>query len=89
MTKLENDAKYDGEWLSQTQIRQGKGVLIWPDGSIYEGYWVDNKANGKGRLVHADGEFYDGYWKADKVHGHCTYLHSDGAKYSGDWFEDN
>lgn len=29
---------------------------------MYEGWWIDNKANGKGRLIHADGDIYDGYW---------------------------
>jgi hypothetical protein len=43
---LENNAKYEGEWIKGTKIREGKGKLIWPDGSIYEGYFHDNKANG-------------------------------------------
>jgi hypothetical protein len=30
------------------------GVLIWPDGSIYEGWWKNNRANGLGRLIHAE-----------------------------------
>jgi hypothetical protein len=28
------------------------------DGSIYEGYWKENKAHGYGRLIHADGDVY-------------------------------
>ena len=57
------------QWIRGTHIRQGKGIQIWPDGSMYEGYWADNKANGKGRLIHADGDVYDGQWKDDKAHG--------------------
>jgi hypothetical protein len=60
--QLENGARYQGEWLLGTQVRQGTGIQIWPDGSMYEGWWVDNKANGKGRLIHADGDIYDGSW---------------------------
>ena len=37
-------------------IRDGRGVQIWLDGSRYEGYWKNNKANGRGRLIHADGD---------------------------------
>jgi len=32
------------------------------DGSMYEGWWKDNKQNGKGRLIHANGDVYDGMW---------------------------
>lgn len=28
---------YDGEWNTKTGVRQGKGVMVWSDGSIYEG----------------------------------------------------
>ena len=69
-------------------IREGKGRQIWPDGSMYEGWWRDNKANGKGRLIHADGDVYDGHWVDDKAHGFGVYCHLDGAKYEGQWEED-
>ena len=85
---LENQAHYTGTWLKGQDIRQGRGTQIWPDGSMYEGYWMSNKANGKGRLIHADGDVYDGCWKDDKAHGFGTYSHLDGAQYRGDWQED-
>jgi len=85
---LANQARYEGEWLVGTDIRQGKGMQVWPDGSMYEGYWKDSKANNKGRLIHADGDVYDGYWQDDKAHGYGVYSHLDGAKYQGDWRED-
>lgn len=66
---LENGAKYEGEWLKDTDVRDGRGVQIWLDGSRYEGYWRENKANGRGRLIHADGDVYEGEWKDDKAHG--------------------
>jgi hypothetical protein len=55
---LENGAKYEGEWVLNSQERGGRGVQIWADGSRYEGYWKENKANGIGRLIHADGDVY-------------------------------
>jgi len=55
---------------------------------LYEGWWMDNKANGKGRLIHADGDVYDGQWLDDKAHGFGVYCHLDGAKYEGYWEED-
>ncbi len=39
----------------------------WPDGSLYEGYWVNGMANGRGRMIHADGNYYEGDWVNDKA----------------------
>lgn len=36
---LENGARYIGEWLVGQNVREGRGMQVWPDGSIYEGYW--------------------------------------------------
>lgn len=88
MKTLENGAKYQGEWIKGSEVRQGKGIQIWSDGSKYEGWWQNNKANGKGRLIHADGDVFEGEWKDDKAHGKGIYSHLDGAKYDGEWQED-
>ena len=53
--ELDNKTRYDGEWIEGQEIRQGRGRQIWPDGSLYEGWWKDDKKNGKCRLIHADG----------------------------------
>ena len=81
-----NHARYEGQWIIGTVIREGMGKIIWPDGSVYEGWWKNDKANGRGRLVHADGDVYDGEWKNDKAHGigvyqHYDRLYADGQKY--------
>jgi len=68
--------------------RHGRGVQIWSDGSIYEGYWRNDQANICGRLIHADGDAYEGEWYNDKAEGRGTYLHTDGAKYHGMWKHD-
>jgi hypothetical protein len=85
---IENKTLYEGEWNVKTNERDGMGVLIWPDGSLYEGFWKKGKANGKGRLIHADKDVYIGDWLDDKAHGNGTYLHADGAKYVGEWYLD-
>jgi hypothetical protein len=79
MMLLENGAKYEGEWDISNDMRDGKGLQIWADGSLYEGYWKADKANGRGRLIHADGDVYEGEWKDDKAHGKGRYYHTDGA----------
>ncbi|OMJ88237.1 hypothetical protein SteCoe_9900 [Stentor coeruleus] len=85
--RMENEAIYTGEWNNQNH-RHGKGTQLWSDGSTYEGYWENDKANGKGRLIHANGDVYEGEWKDDKAHGKGIYIHTDGAKYDGCWEND-
>jgi hypothetical protein len=85
---LENGAKYEGEWNVATNMRDGRGYQIWADGSLYEGYWLNDKANGRGRLIHADGDVYEGEWRDDKAHGYGKYYHTDGARYEGEWKDD-
>ena len=83
MMVLRNGANYDGEWNVETGMREGRGYQIWLDGSLYEGYWKNDKANGRGRLIHADGDVYEGDWKDDKAHGYGIYIHNDGKRYEG------
>ena len=85
--ELDTGAVYTGEWNSLGE-RHGRGVQIWSDGSRYEGYWENDKANGRGRLIHADGDVYEGEWMDDKAHGLGEYTHTDGATYKGYWTDD-
>jgi len=81
-TTMETGAEYEGQW-NQEGKKDGRGIQIWVDGSLYEGYWNNDKANGRGRLIHADGDVYTGEWKDDKAHGYGCYNHTDGARYEG------
>ena len=44
MAVLENNARYEGGWNGS--VREGYGVQVWSDGSIYQGHWAQDKANG-------------------------------------------
>lgn len=87
-TEIENGGIYYGFWRTNTNIRDGIGLMIWPDGSRYDGNWSENRASGQGRLIHADGDVYEGEWLNDKAHGEGTYSHANGAYYKGDWVDD-
>ena len=63
-------------------------MQVWPDGTIYEGYWLNGRANGKGRIIHADGVWYNGNWLNDKANGQGVYTHVNGERYEGGWHED-
>ena len=84
---LADKSEYEGEWNAQN-LRDGRGIQIWPNGSIYEGYWRNGKTHGKGRLIHADGDVQEGDWVEDKAHGYGSYVHNDGSKYEGGWVND-
>lgn len=58
--EYENKAVYYGEWNVNTNQRYGRGIQTWIDGSRYEGYWKNDKANIRGKLIHADGDIYEG-----------------------------
>ena len=66
--ELESGAVYHGQWTAEG-LRQGAGTQIWKNGSMYQGFWMNDKADGKGRLIHADGTRYEGEWVGDMAHG--------------------
>ncbi len=86
----ENGAIYRGQMLKngEEMIRQGYGVQIWPDGTKYEGYWNQNRAQGKGCFWHAEGDIYRGEFHDDKAQGFGIYTHANGSRYEGQWVND-
>ena len=93
---LENGAVYQGEWCSPTQspdllstqnpdddLKSGRGVQIWENGSRYDGFWKAGMACGHGRLIHAEGDVYEGEWARDKANGFGVYSYFNGSKYEG------
>ena len=85
--QYENYSQYYGE-LSEKNERHGRGIQIWIDGSRYEGYWKNDKANIKGKLIHSDGAIYEGEFKDDKANGYGKYIHNVGSKFEGNWEND-
>ena len=49
--EYQNKSMYLGEWDETTNKKCGRGILLWNDGSKYEGYWFNDKANIKGKLL--------------------------------------
>ena len=63
----------------------GRGRVVFDNGSIYEVEYVDNKRNGKGKTIFSDGDTYEGEWKDNNYHGIGVYKHSDGEVYIGQY----
>lgn len=46
--------------IIKKKIKEGQGVFVWADGSIYEGNFRDNEPNYHGRIIYATGNVYEG-----------------------------
>ena len=58
--------------------RTGKGKMMWPDGNVYEGDWVDDKRTGKGKFTWSKGSVYEGDSVDDKRTGKGKYTWPNG-----------
>jgi hypothetical protein len=68
--KIEGGLTYEGQVMkNSTTTRCGYGKLSWPDGSFFEGYWEDGKADGRGVFRTSEGEILEGEWKKDVASG--------------------
>ena len=54
--------EYIGTVTSPVAIRNGYGKMIYSDGNVYEGEWLNNKRHGQGKMILANGYTYDGEW---------------------------
>ena len=52
---------YKGGWKSGN--RNGKGTLTWPNGSSFDGVWVDDTIDGQGIFISRFRDEYKGLWK--------------------------
>ena len=58
---------YRGFWKNDTQ--DGRGVERWPDGSKFEGNYVQGVKQGLGSFTWADGNKYEGEFVENNIEG--------------------
>ena len=62
IAKLENGEVYQGQWTKDGR-RHGLGTCIYPDGTLYQGFWNNDQKDGIGKYVtdkyHFEGCFYN------------------------------
>lgn len=69
--------------------RDGKGLMIYANGDIYEGSWQNDLKHGYGILEKKSGDKYYGFWNNGLKEGQGYYYYSSTAKiYLGEWHED-
>ncbi len=65
--------------------KSGPGIFAYPDGSKYEGAFVNGKFEGEGVFYFANGNKYVGHFQDNYPHGNGTLYHSDGKTETGEW----
>jgi hypothetical protein len=67
---------YEGELLLGKCMREGRGVCLYNNGTLYEGDWKKNREHGKGTLMTADRRriIYKGEWERGRMHGAGSYF---------------
>ena len=82
-----NKSIYKGMINSKGQ-REGFGKYYLSDGSIYKGFFHNNKMEGRGRIVNINGFVYEGEFKNGHSNGYGKYIALDGTTYKGTWLND-
>ncbi len=65
--------------------KNGYGKVIFKDGSVYEGTFLNGLCHGKGKITWANGDSYDGDWVENNRHGQGIYTYNDGFVYTGNF----
>ncbi|XP_059197333.1 ankyrin repeat and MYND domain-containing protein 1 isoform X2 [Centropristis striata] len=84
-TERQSDGRDRGA-QSGEERRQGLGVQEWPDGSRYEGEFVNGFKHGKGKYTWINGEFYEGSFYKDYRHGDGLYCWPTGHTFTGKFY---
>lgn len=77
LIKYKNDSYYYGQLRKGTDVKEGRGVFVTEDGSLYEGFWKHGKQYGKGRMIYTSNAIYQGDWKSGEYHGLGIYIDCD------------
>ena len=65
----------------------GEGLFAYPDGSKYEGQFLEGKPDGWGTFTNPAGEKYVGTFRQGLRHGKGTLYFADSTYITGDWVE--
>lgn len=80
----DNTAPFQIGCLSGNCIN-GKGVFAYPDGSLYDGNFLQHKPNNQGTFFYPNGDKYVGGFKNGYQHGYGTIFYDNGGKKQGVW----
>lgn len=76
--------RYSGEIEPRSMFPEGKGLLEYATGTIYEGEFKQGRATGVGVMKFRDGEVHTGTFVDAKLDGHGSIFYADQSRYEGD-----
>lgn len=65
----------------------GKGRMVFEDGSVYTGFFLNGLPDGEGECKYVNGEVFKGRWRNGRPSGKGQYVYSNGLVLTGDWEE--
>ncbi|XP_041862216.1 ankyrin repeat and MYND domain-containing protein 1 isoform X2 [Melanotaenia boesemani] len=79
-------ARSSGNCHAQDGEKRWVDVQEWPDGSRYEGEFVNGLKHGNGKYIWENGEYYEGSFYKDYKHGGALYSWPTGHKFIGKFY---
>jgi len=80
----------EGNWAGQEyvgtfmeDIKSGKGMCTFPNGSVYVGEWENDNIHGIGKMTYQSKDEYIGEWEEGKKQGMGIYKWDEGSVYVG------
>lgn len=78
---------YFGEYRYRGQMSDGnpdgKGMCISPDGTVWDGFWINGKPTKRGTIKWKNGQVYDGEWNSYGPNGEGKMMYPDKRVYTG------
>lgn len=78
---------YFGEYRYRGQMSDGnpdgKGMCITPDGTVWDGFWINGKPTKRGTIKWKNGQVYDGEWNSYGPNGEGKMMYPDKRVYTG------
>jgi O-acetylserine/cysteine efflux transporter len=88
--EFDEDEAFDGIVPQMSAPPLLRRSHVWPDGSRYDGEWLNGQAHGYGVMSWSrnspwPGDRYEGEWSNGMLDGSGTYDHADGTRFEGTW----
>jgi hypothetical protein len=80
-----NGSRYQGQIITATGVREGRGKLYYGNGSIYEGEFRNDTPDGHGLLRFNNGAVYEGEFAGGEANGKGRQTFLTGDVYEGDF----